>query len=145
MVFRFLISQNRKLLPHPEPVEHKHFLSMSDLLVLMMVVALLKCLVTSMLGRGAQTKRGLCLQSNMCIFCCSKYLLSLILPGGRGGNPIFWISASWLLSCSCNTFSRFAQLTIVFDLERKMNSTLSNYTMFNWKLNSADFCFPLKQ
>lgn len=29
MVFRFLISQHGKLLPHPEPVEHNHFLSMS--------------------------------------------------------------------------------------------------------------------
>lgn len=29
MVFRFLVSQNQKLLPNPEAVEHKHFLSMS--------------------------------------------------------------------------------------------------------------------
>lgn len=31
MVFRFLISQNRKLLPSPVPVEYKHFPSVSKL------------------------------------------------------------------------------------------------------------------
>lgn len=65
MVFSFLISLNPKLLPHPEPLEHNHFLSMSKFVVLLMAVALLKHLVTSRLGRGAQTKHGLCLQSSI--------------------------------------------------------------------------------
>lgn len=81
-----------------------------NLLVLMMVGALLKCLVTSRLGRGPQTRHGLCLQSNMHISQCSKYLLSLMLPG-ENKNLASQISASWLLTCCCNTFSRFSQLT----------------------------------
>lgn len=60
----------------------------------MMVVALLECLVTSRLGRGAQTKHGLYLQSNMHIF--------LVLQGdiARGEKkpclPNFSILASYL-------------------------------------------------
>lgn len=111
-----------------------------NLLVLMMVVALLKCLVTSRLGRGAQTKHGLYLQSNMHIF--------LVLQGNiaRGEKkPVFQISASWLLTCSTFSQDLLNYANIAFDLDRKMNSRLSDYMMCNWKLNSADFCFPLKQ
>lgn len=106
MVFRFLISQNPKLLPHPEPVERNHFLSMSKF-----VSADDGCSLPQVPGDIQAWQR--CTDQRWTVFAiqhiswCSKYLLSLILPGGKKSQ----VAAFWHLTCSCHTFSLFAQLT----------------------------------
>lgn len=113
-----------------------------NLLVLMMIVALLKCLVTSRLGRGAQTKHGLYLQSNMHIFLV---LQGNIARGEKKPLSSKFQHPGFLPAAAVLSVDLLNYANIAFDLDRKMNSRLSDYMMCNWKLNSADFCFPLKQ
>lgn len=148
MVFRFLVSQNQKVLPNPEAVEHKHFLSMSKIrwcwwwLWPSSSAWWHPGLAEVHRPSCAQTKHGLYLQSSMRIFLVlqddiargKKKILS-----SKFQHPGF-LPAAAVLSVGLLNYTNIA-----FDLERKMSSKLSNYMMFNWKLNIADVCFPLKQ
>lgn len=146
MVFRFLISQNWKLLPNPEPVERKHFFSMSKFVgadddcgppqVPGDIQAWQRCT-----DQAVHRPNMDCICSPTCIFSwCSR----VILPGGKK-KPLSskFQHPGFLPAVLSIDLLNYAN--IAFDLDRKMNSRLSDYMMCNWKLNSADFCFPLKQ